>query len=170
MDEKEKEALEANSDLLDKVEVKVDQEKIKKLEAAVKAKAEELDKKKYLIVGKEKIAAAIKTFIQKYAQFKNRECLGIIELNKVVIEYEKGKPGVEFMIDGNALAALNYFVSVTQMQTIECAELMYEILQAMNQALESAHEDQEQYNELQELLRCAYQGVDTDDKKEEKQE
>ena len=166
---KKDKAEQPKQDVLEEVEanMKVDEEKIKKLEAAIKAKAEELDKKKYLIVGKETIANTIKDFIQKHASFKSTECLGIIELNKIVNEYLTGKPGVEFMIDGNVLAALNYFANTTQMTTLENAEMLFSILQSMNQALESAKEDKDQYNELQELLRCAYQGIDTDDDKEE---
>lgn len=123
-------------------------EKIKGLEEQQAEVVKELDAKKYLVVGKEEAARAIKDFICNKAIATGEECKGIVRLNKIIDEYLTGKPGAEFMLNSAPLGAINYFLQKFESHCLADAEMIDSLFVMLDQALGSAKEDTDNYNAI----------------------
>lgn len=119
----------------------------------------ELDEKKYLVVGKEEAAKKIQDFICNKATAVGEECKGIVRINKIIDEYLTGKPGAEFMLNGAPLGAINYFLQKFESHCLADAEMVDSIYATLDQALASAKEDTDNYNEIDCALKQVRQQI-----------
>ncbi|MCK9575376.1 MAG: hypothetical protein WC979_00870 [Candidatus Pacearchaeota archaeon] len=150
--------------VVDKVETTktsgINPEVIEKLKIEIEEKKDELENKKYLIPGGDAIAKKIKQFIVKEAKWRFTECIGVLEVNRILHDFITDPARAELMITPVALEALYYFMSKHEGKGLPEAEAMTELIKAINQAKSRAEQDKREFEEMTFRLQSLEHGVD----------
>lgn len=132
-----------------------------------KKASSELEKKKYLIdVNKDQIKI-LKDFARKDAQWKFNECLGIIEINKVLDESEKSG---KLFVNSVAVEALYYYLSkvegkgnyVSNAAAFPSVIEYLAIVKSFVKTREVIKVDQEKLKQLEFVIESRSQGIEPD--------
>lgn len=141
---------------------KLDHNKIKSLEDQIKDLKEKTAKKVYAVKLTSDLLVTLIDFIEKNAEWSQTECLGVIEVHKILtgIKKEGVKDNTIFM-GSLPLEATHYFLSKTKGKGLKEAQSFISLFKPVSIALEEVKKDAEAIQSLEKDLVAAQQGIDT---------
>jgi hypothetical protein len=141
---------------------RINPEVIEKLKGEIKAKEEELETKKYLIPGGKQVAKNFKQFIAKNAKWRFTEAIGVVEVNRILIEFIENPAETELMIPAVALEAMYYFMARHEGTGLVEAKEFTDLIKAINSAKGRSEQDRKEFEEMTFRLQSLEHGVDPD--------
>lgn len=139
---------------------KINPEVIEKLKVSIKEKEEELETKKYLIPGGDPVAKKFKQFIVKNAKWRFTECIGVVEVNRILHEFINDPAKEELMLPPVALEALYYFMAKHEGVGLPDAEDFTALIKSINSAKARSEQDKKELEEMRFRLQSLEHGVD----------
>ena len=139
----------------------INQDLVDRLKKEVESFQEELKNKVYPVkVETEELLGQMIGFIEEEAEWKNMECLGILELSKTLNE-QKGKiKGGNIYMKALELDAMMFFLSNVKSRTLHNAKLHISKIKPIDAALKLKESDIIKLNNLLTELDAAENGIE----------
>ena len=126
------------------------------LKKKLEAKRQEVSEKLYAVSGGLNVAKSLRTFIQKEAQWKFTESLGIIEANRVLEEQVNGlqaKVKTELELGALTIEAIYYFLTKEEGKGIaKATSYVNDLLRPISESLNASKTDRESINQMEKDL------------------
>jgi hypothetical protein len=152
----------SGTDQLDDIMSKLDEKKIQAAEKKVQDAKEKLNKKVYAVkFDSSETIQTFKHFMENYAEWREKESLGVIEICKILEKLQKDgiKENILYM-GALPIEASHYFLSKTTGKGLKEAESFISMLKPFSQALESVKTDSSEIQNLERELSAAQQGIE----------
>lgn len=158
------EVLPVNSNDFEGLDVpfQLDQKRIQECEKRLQEAKEKFSSKLYAIkFEKSEHIEIFYNYILEEAEWKEREAVGIIEINKLITKFKKEKIKENTLfIEATPLDAIYYFLSKKTGKGLKEAENFVSILRPFGIALEISKQDAQSIANLEKELAAAQQGID----------
>lgn len=144
------------------VPFQLDQKRIQECEKRLQEAKEKFSSKLYAIkFEKSEHIQIFYNYMLEEAEWKEREAVGIIEINKLItkLKKEKIKENTLF-IEATPLDAIYYFLSKKTGKGLKEAENFVSVLRPFGIALEISKQDAQSISNLEKELAAAQQGID----------
>ena len=126
------------------------------LKKKLEAKRQEVSEKLYAVSCGLNVAKSLRTFIQKEAQWKFTESLGIIEANRVLEEQVNGlqaKVKTELELGALTIEAIYYFLTKEEGKGIaKATSYVNDLLRPISESLNASKTDRESINQMEKDL------------------
>lgn len=143
------------------MEIRVDEEKVNRIQKEIEEKREELRTKIYAVSMDDKIFSEYANFIREEAEWNATESLGIIEINKAISRVEKeGIKDNTVYLNSLTLEASHYFISKNKGKGLDSAKNFIRIYKPIDIALNDVKEDSLKIRDLEKELTAAQQGLE----------
>jgi hypothetical protein len=141
-------------------EVRVDEERVARIEESLEAKKEELRNKLYAVSMNKEVYEQYANFIRNNSEWNSTEALGIVEINKALNRIEKdGIKDNMIYLNSLTLEASHYFVSKSKGKGLEDAQNFIKIYKPLDIALGDVKKDSMEIRDLEKELAAAQQGL-----------
>jgi signal transduction histidine kinase len=141
-------------------EVRVDEEKVSRIQESLDTKREELRTKLYAVSMNSETFEQYADFIRNNSEWNSTEALGIIEINKALSRIEKeGIKDNMIYLNSLTLEASHYFVSKSKGRGIGDAQNFIKIYKPLDIALGDVKNDSMEIRDLEKELAAAQQGL-----------
>ncbi len=141
-------------------EVRVDEERVARIEESLEAKKEELRNKLYAVSMNKEVYEHYANFIRNNSEWNSTEALGIVEINKALSRIEKdGIKDNMIYLNSLTLEASHYFVSKSKGKGLEDAQNFIKIYKPLDIALGDVKKDSMEIRDLEKELAAAQQGL-----------
>lgn len=158
------EVLPVNSNDFEGLDVpfQLDQKRIQECEKRLQEAKEKFSSKLYAIkFEKSEHIEIFYNYMLEEAEWKEREAVGIIEINKLITKFKKEKIKENTLfIEATPLDAIYYFLSKKTGKGLKEAENFVSILRPFGIALEISKQDSQSIANLEKELAAAQQGID----------
>lgn len=144
------------------VPFQLDQKRIQECEKRLQEAKEKFSSKLYAIkFEKSEHIEIFYNYMLEEAEWKEREAVGIIEINKLITKFKKEKIKENTLfIEATPLDAIYYFLSKKTGRGLKEAENFVSILRPFGIALEISKQDAQSIANLEKELSAAQQGID----------
>jgi len=143
------------------MEIRIDEEKVSRLQTEIEGKREELRTKVYAVSMDSNLFSEYSKFIREKAEWNSTEALGIVEINKAISRVEKdGIKDNTVYLNSLTLEASHYFISKTKGSGLEDAQDFIKIYKPIDIALNDVKDDSLKIRDLEKELTAAQQGLD----------
>lgn len=158
------EVLPVNSNDFEGLDVpfQLDQKRIQECEKRLQEAKEKFSSKLYAIkFEKSEHIQIFYNYMLEEAEWKEREAVGIIEINKLITKFKKEKIKENTLfIEATPLDAIYYFLSKKTGKGLKEAENFVSVLRPFGIALEISKQDAQSIANLEKELSAAQQGID----------
>lgn len=158
------EVLPVNSNDFEGLDVpfQLDQKRIQECEKKLQEAKEKFSNKLYAIkFEKTEHIQIFYDYMSEEAEWKEREAVGIIEINKLIAKFKKEKIKENTLfIEATPLDAIYYFLSKKTGKGLKEAENFVSVLRPFGIALEFSKQDAQSIANLEKELAAAQQGID----------
>jgi len=145
---------------IDGTEVRVDEERVSRIQKSLDNKREELRTKLYAVSMNSETFEQYADFIRNNSEWNSTEALGIIEINKALARIEKeGIKDNMIYLNSLTLEASHYFVSKSKGRGIGDAQNFIKIYKPLDIALGDVKNDSMEIRDLEKELAAAQQGL-----------
>jgi len=144
------------------VPFQLDQKRIQECEKRLQEAKEKFSSKLYAIkFEKSEHIQIFYNYMLEEAEWKEREAVGIIEINKLITKFKKEKIKENTLfIEATPLDAIYYFLSKKTGKGLKEAENFVSVLRPFGIALEISKQDAQSIANLEKELAAAQQGID----------
>jgi hypothetical protein len=151
-----------NEESFENLEVQIDESKIKALEIEIGEKTNELKDKVYAVQLDSDAIALLKDYLSNEVTWNGLECVGVVEINRVLNDEIKSSNGMVFF-KAIEIQAIHYFISrITGKglkDAIKYTDFSKKVSKHINESLEKTKGDSMDINALKEKLKAAMQGI-----------
>ena len=144
------------------VPFQLDKKRIQECEKKLQEAKEKFSSKLYAIkFEKSEHIQIFYNYMLEEAEWKEREAVGIIEINKLITTFKNDKIKENtFFIEATPLDAIYYFLSKKTGKGLKEAENFVSVLRPFGIALEISKQDAQSISNLEKELAAAQQGID----------